>query len=106
MTIYQCYSTTNTQYLPLQALGKTMDFGMANIKSEQVDTQLEACFQQEDNGKQCENEVAKTQEQKLFSFIHQRLQHVKRTIGVIPTPTNYLVGHSVHHHSETFITFG
>jgi len=106
LTIYQYYSTTNTQYLPLQALGKTTDFGMANIKSEQVDIELEACLQQESIGKQCENEVAKTQEEKLLSSIHQRLQHVKRTIGVIPTPTDYLESHSVHHDSERIITFG
>jgi hypothetical protein len=37
-----------------------MDFGMADIESEQVDIQLEACLQQEGNGKQCENEAAKT----------------------------------------------
>ncbi len=60
LTIHECYSTIDTQYLPLHAPGKIMNFGMANIESKQVDIQLEACLQQEGNGKQCENEAAKT----------------------------------------------
>jgi len=43
----------------------------------------------------------------LLSSIHQRLQGLKRAIGVIPTPADYVVeDHCVQYDSESVITFG
>ncbi len=65
---------------------------------------MEACVQQDGNGKQCKDEAAGRQ---VLSSIHQRLQGLKRAIGVIPTPADYVVeDHCVQHGSESVITFG
>jgi hypothetical protein len=80
---------------------------MADTESEQRDIELEAHVQQDGNSKQCKDEAAGRQAQKLLSSIHQRLQGLKRAIGVIPTPPDYIVeDHCVQHDSESVITFG
>jgi hypothetical protein len=101
------YSTADTESLSLQTAGGTTNLGKADTESEQIDIELEACVQQDGNGKQCKDEAAGRQAQKLLSSIHQRLQGLERAIGVIPTPADYVVeDHSVEHDSESVITFG
>jgi hypothetical protein len=101
------YSTADTESLSLQTAGGTTDLGKADTESEQIDIELEVCVQQDGNGKQCKDEAAGRQAQKLLSSIHQRLQGLKRAIGVIPTPADYVVeDHCVQHDSESVITFG
>ncbi|CAM6069136.1 unnamed protein product [Sphagnum tenellum] len=90
-----------------ESAGKTTDLGNADTESEEIDIELEACVQQDGNGKQCKDEAAGRQAQKLLSSIHQRLQGLKRAIGVIPTPADYIVeDHCIQHDSESVITFG
>ncbi|KAH9544067.1 hypothetical protein CY35_13G097600 [Sphagnum magellanicum] len=90
-----------------ETAGRTTDLGMADTESELSDIELEAHVQQDGNSKQCKDEAAGRQAQKLLSSIHQRLQGLKRAIGVIPTPPDYIVeDHCVQHDSESVITFG
>jgi hypothetical protein len=101
------YSTADTESFSLQTAGGTTNLGKADTESEQIDIELEACVQQDGNGKQCKDEAAGRQAQKLLSSIHQRLQGLERAIGVIPTPADYVVeDHCVEHDSESVITFG
>ncbi len=101
------YSTADTESLSLQTAGRTTDLGKADTESEQSDIGLEAHVQQDGSGKQCKDEAAGRQAQKLLSSIHQRLQGLKRAIGVIPTPADYIVeDHCVQHDSASVITFG
>ncbi len=93
--------------MSLQTAGRTTDLGKADTESEQSDIELEAHVQQDGSGKQCKDEAAGRQAQKLLSSIHQRLQGLKRAIGVIPTPADYIVeDHCGQHDSESVITFG
>ncbi|CAK9863379.1 unnamed protein product [Sphagnum jensenii] len=106
LAINQC-STANTESLSLQTAVRTTDLGKADTEYEQSEIELEAHVQQDGNGKRCKDEAAGRQAQNLLSSIHQRLQGLKRAIGVIPTPPDYIVeDHCVQHDSESVITFG
>ncbi|CAK9863385.1 unnamed protein product [Sphagnum jensenii] len=90
-----------------ETAARTTDLGKADTESEQSEIELEAHVQQDGNGKRCKDEAAGRQAQNLLSSIRQRLQGLKRAIGVIPTPPDYIVeDHCVEHDSESVITFG
>ncbi len=106
LAINQC-SIADTESLSLQTAARTTDLGKADTESEQSEIELEAHVQQDGNGIRCKDEAAGRQAQNLLSSIHQRLQGLKRAIGVIPTPPDYIVeDHCVQHDSESVITFG
>ncbi|CAM6078742.1 unnamed protein product [Sphagnum tenellum] len=90
-----------------ETAARTTDLGKADTESKQSEIELEAHVQQDGNGKRCKDEAAGRQAQNLLSSIRQRLQGLKRAIGVIPTPPVYIVeDHCVQHDSESVITFG
>ncbi len=60
-------STVDIESLSLQIVGGTTNLRKADTESEQIDIELETCVQQDGNGKQCKDEAAGRQAQKLLS---------------------------------------